>query len=248
MTQLQLNALNKAIEEEHERRLLKSRLVAMFSHDFRNPLTSILSSAELIKKYEDHLTAERKHQHLDRISGSVHLLLQMLDDMLAVAEMEHNHLEFRPQSIDIVSFIRNVVDEFQLTYGERYTFLFEDQFSETVISDPKLLRQILTNLMSNAVKYSPPNSMVTVRLLPHSGGFEIHVVDEGYGMSEKDIHHLFDAFYRADNAKNVKGTGLGLTIVQESVVLCGGSIRVSSEIEKGSTFVVELPLMPPNEA
>lgn len=241
-TQKQLEAVNRAFVEEKEKQLLKSRLVAMFSHDFRNPLASILSSSELLKNYEDRMSPERKRQHLDRIGGSVRLLLQMLDDMLAVAEMEHGRLTYHPQSVDIAGFVHEIVEEFRLIYGEQYTFLFDEAFSEIIESDPKLLRQVLNNLISNAVKYSPPGSTVTIRLQGHENGLQLHVIDQGSGISEKDQEHLFDPFYRADNAKGVKGTGLGLTIVLEAVTLCGGKIHILSKVDAGSTFTVELPL------
>lgn len=242
----QIASLTQALNEEHEKHLLKSRLVAMFSHDFRNPLSTILSSSELLKNYDSQLSSDRKRQHLDRIAGSVLLLLQMLDDMLTVVAMEHGHMEYRPQKVDIASFVSTVVEEFRLIYSGQHKFVFEENFIELIESDPKLLRQILNNLISNAAKYSPNGSRVTVRLLKNQNSIQLQVIDEGVGILEKDQEHLFDAFYRADNVKDIKGTGLGLTIVREAVTLCGGKIYVSSELGKGSTFTVELSLQGKN--
>ncbi|GAB4522103.1 MAG: hypothetical protein OHK0046_34260 [Anaerolineae bacterium] len=240
--QTQLEAVSRAFVEEKEKRLLKSRLVAMFSHDFRNPLTSILSSSELLKNYEDQLSIERKKQHFERIGGSVRLLLQMLDDMLAIAEMEHGHLEYRPQPVDIATFVRDTIEEFRLIYGDQYTFAFEQSFSDSIDSDPRLLRHMLNNLLSNAIKYSPKGSTVTLCLLRTGDRLELHIIDHGVGISEADQAHLFEPFYRAEHSKNQKGTGLGLTIVREAVTLCGGEIRVISQLGKGATFIVTLPL------
>ncbi|MBE2267814.1 MAG: hybrid sensor histidine kinase/response regulator [Anaerolinea sp.] len=239
---MQLEAVSRAFAEQEERRLLKSRLVAMFSHDFRNPLASILSSSELLKNYEARMSADHKRQHLDRIGGSVRLLLQMLDDMLAVAEMEHGHLKYRPQPVDIGAFMRDVIDEFRLIYSDQYTFVFEEAHSGLIESDPRLLRQILNNLISNAVKYSPSGSTVTARLQGSDSGLQVHIVDQGIGIPEEDQAHLFDAFYRAENVRDAKGSGLGLTIVREAVTLCGGEIHVLSEVGRGSIFTVELPI------
>ncbi|MCA9913399.1 MAG: hybrid sensor histidine kinase/response regulator [Anaerolineae bacterium] len=238
----QYEAINEAFQAEREKRLLTSRIVAMFSHDFRNPLASILSSSELLKRYEDRLSPERKRHHLDRIGGSVHLLIQMLDEMLAVAEMEHGKLSPQPQSVDIAAFVEDIVEEFRLIHGDQYGFTLKDTFSGIIETDPRLLRQILVNLISNAVKYSPRGSMVTIHLEGSGSGLEFSVIDQGMGMTEEEQARIFEAFYRADNAKNIKGTGLGLTIVMESVQLCGGEIKVTSTVGHGSNFVVKLPL------
>jgi signal transduction histidine kinase len=242
VAQEQLSAVRLAFEDEKHKRLLQSRLVAMFSHDFRNPLASILSSAELIKKYEDRLSAERKKDHLDRISGSVRLLLQMLDDMLMIAEMEHGQLKYHPQPVDIDRFVSETVEEFRLIYGDSHVFVLETTFSDVIQSDPKLLRQILNNLLSNAVKYSSSGSTVRVYLQATPRGLELCVSDEGLGIAEEDQKHLFEAFYRASNVTEQRGTGLGLPIVKEAIGLCGGDIRVISKVNEGSTFVIELPL------
>jgi signal transduction histidine kinase len=242
VAQEHLGAVRHAFEDEKHKRLLQSRLVAMFSHDFRNPLASILSSAELIKKYEDRLSAERKKDHLDRISGSVRLLLQMLDDMLMIAEMEHGQLKYHPQLVDIDRFVSETVEEFRLIYGDSHVFVLETTFSDVIQSDPKLLRQILNNLLSNAVKYSSSGSTVRVYLQATPRGLELCVSDEGLGIAEEDQKHLFEAFYRASNVTEQRGTGLGLPIVKEAIGLCGGDIRVISKVNEGSTFVIELPL------
>lgn len=242
VAQEQLSAVRLAFEDEKHKRLLQSRLVAMFSHDFRNPLASILSSAELIKKYEDRLSAERKKDHLDRISGSVRLLLQMLDDMLMIAEMEHGQLKYHPQPVDIDRFVSETVEEFRLIYGDSHVFVLETTFSDVIQSDPKLLRQILNNLLSNAVKYSSSGSTVRVYLQATPRGLELCVSDEGLGIAEEDQKHLFEAFYRASNVTEQRGTGLGLPIVKEAIGLCGGDIWVISKVNEGSTFVIELPL------
>ncbi len=241
----QLDVVHKSLKEEQERRLLKSRLVAMVSHDFRNPLLSILSSAELIEHYGDKMDGERKLKYLHRIGGSVRLLLQMLDDLLIAAEIEGGHLAYHPQEVDVAYLLEEIIDEFQMIYGDHHEFVFEKYFVDLTMIDPKLLRQIATNLISNAVKYSPRGTAVTVRLLSTSSGFALHVNDEGRGIPEKDLENLFDAFYRVEHAKVPTGTGLGLSIAQASTTLCGGSIHVTSEVGKGSSFVVEFPRSTP---
>ncbi len=238
---LQLDALKKVFQDEHKQRLLKSQLVAMFVHDFRNPLFSILSSAELMERYDKRLDVERKHEHLQRIGKAARLLLQMLNSMLAIAEIENGHLEYHPTEMDLVPFLEEILEEFSIINSDSHRFVFESSLQKVVLADSKLLRQIMTNLISNAVKYSPSGTAVTICLEASDTEFSIQVTDEGIGIPEKDLAHLFDAFYRADSAKVQRGTGLGLTIVQELSTLCGASVHVSSIVGEGSTFTVTFP-------
>lgn len=245
--QYELEQWKMALNEEREQRLLKARLMGMFSHDFRNPLASILASSSIIRNYEDRLTPERKVHHLDQIDGSVHLLLQMLDDMLIVAEMENGRLEFRPEPIDLRHFMKRIIEEFQLIHNKTHLIIFESNFDNIVAVDPKLFRQIVTNLISNAIKYSPAGSEVLISLAENNGSIELLVADQGMGISEDDREHLFEAFYRAENAKNMKGTGLGLSIVKYALDLHGGTIDILNNEAGGTTFSIKLATTPIRE-
>lgn len=238
----QIDMFNRAFTEEREKRLLKSRLVAMFSHDFRNPLASILSASSIIRNYEDRLTPERKQRHLDRIDGSVRQLLQMLDDMLMIAEMESGHLDFLPQPVDLASFVETIVDEFRLIDQDAHQLIVQNSLFGQVEIDTKLVRQMLANLLSNAIKYSPQDTSVTVRLYEQADCIRLEVADKGMGIPEDSRDHLFEPFHRASNARNVKGTGLGLAIVKECVERHSGHISVESALDEGTVFKVELPL------
>ena len=238
---LQLNAVQTALQEEQQRRLLKSRLMAMVSHDFRNPLLTILSSAELLEYHGAKIDDERRHKYLHRIQGSVHLLIQMLDDLLAVAELENQQWQYQPETIDIANFLEGIIDEFRMIDGDNHEFEMVALVADTVVTDPKLLRHIITNLLSNATKYSPTGSTVTVRVQEDTAKLAIDVIDQGIGIPEEDLAQLFNPFYRAAHTKDKVGTGLGLTIAHEAVTLCGGTIHVASELEQGSRFTVTLP-------
>ncbi len=237
----QLTMLSNALSEERERRLLKSRLIAMISHDFRNPLAAILSSADLIKNYEDRMTPARRHQYLDRINGSVHLLLQMLDDLMMVAGMESGRLEFNPEQIDVLRFIDGIVDEFRLIDQGGHDIVFEEQVDVMIEADSKLLRQLVVNLISNAIKYAPTDTTIRICLAEQPRYIELLVEDQGIGIPPEDLPNLFEPFHRADNAKGFKGMGLGLTIVKQSVDLHGGTVSVESQVGYGTRFVVLLP-------
>ncbi|MEZ4671327.1 MAG: hybrid sensor histidine kinase/response regulator [Anaerolineae bacterium] len=239
--QTQLNTLTRALDEEHEQRLLKSRLVAMFSHDFRNPLTTILSSSGLLQNYDDRLSPERKQQHFKRIEGAVHLLIQMLDEMLMVAEMESGYMEFSPQLMDISNFIGAIVEEFRIIDQDAHILRFESAQGLSVQADPKLLRHIVSNLVSNALKYSPAGTEICIGLHVDSDRITVEVQDHGIGIPEDSMPKLFEPFHRASNAKKIKGTGLGLSVVKNCVERHNGKIGVDSVVDKGTRFVVEIP-------
>lgn len=242
LIQHQIDLMQHLLLEEHERSQLKSRLVALFSHDFRNPLASIQSASNIIRNYEDRLTPERKQQYLDRIDGSVQQLTQMLEDMLMVAEVESGHLRYVPGALDITPFVEGIVADFRLIDFGSHTLDFRSSVRGHVEADRRLLRHIISNLLSNALKYSPAASTVRVTLDAPDGTLRLAVADEGIGIPEVCLPRLFEPFYRADNALRFNGTGLGLSIVHESITRHGGGVEVASAEGSGSTFVVTLPL------
>ena len=242
LVQTQFDVLNSALGEEREKRLLKSRLVAMFSHDFRNPLASIIMSAGILRNYAHRLTPEKTARQLDRIDGAAHLLLQMLDEMLVVAEMESGHLAFEPQPVELEELVQIIVEEFQLIDQNEHQLVLHSTVRGKVNADPKLLRHALANLLSNALKYSPSKTEVTISLQAQDGTLYLKVQDRGIGIPEESLPHLFDPFYRADNARGTNGTGLGLSILQECVSLHNGQITVESQEDQGSVFTISIPL------
>lgn len=239
--QREVDQWQKALEHEREQRQLKTKLVAMFSHEFRNPLTAILISNGLLRDYTNRLDETRRLTYMNRIEASVRQLFQMLDDMLVIAQMEAGSLDFKPEQLIVGQFIQLIVEEFRAIHGEIHPLVYESHFNDSVLVDPRLLRQIVTNLISNAIKYSPQGSEIQVLLEPHNGQVVITVRDQGIGIPETDRSRLFAAFQRASNVGSITGTGLGLAIVKQSVDLHGGSIQLESEVGNGTTVRVELP-------
>ncbi len=240
--QSQIDHLSRVIDVEREQRLLKSRLVGMFSHDFRNPLASILSSSNILQHYSDRLTPERQHEHFRRIDGAVHLLLQMLDEMLMVAEIENGQLAYNPQPTDLKKLIEKSVEDFCLIDGEKHHITTSIELPELVTIDPKLVQHIMTNFISNAIKYSPEASEIGVQAYVCGEQVVVAVQDAGIGIPETDLDRVFEPYFRADNARYVKGTGLGLSLVQQVVEVSGGRVEVTSELGAGSRFTVWLPI------
>lgn len=238
----ELTRLEQSLAQEHERRMLKARLVAMFSHDFRNPLTSVLSSASLLRDYGHRMDVERQQTHFNRIEGSVRQLLQMLDDMLIVTQMEVDGLKFEPQSLNLAQFFQNIVDEFRLIYGETHSIAYENSVSGEVNADPRLLRQIASNLITNAIKYSPQGKEICVSLSLVDNALVLSVADHGIGIPEADQQRIFESFQRASNVGRIKGTGLGLAIVQQAANVHRGVVHLKSEVGEGTTVTVKVPV------
>jgi two-component system, sensor histidine kinase and response regulator len=237
----EVHQLQAALAQEHERLMLKAKLVAMYSHDFRNPLSIIMSSNSLLRDYTDRLDDKRRLMHFNRVEGAVRQLMQMLDDMLVVAQMETGNLDFSPALMNVGELLGGIVDEFQAIHSETHHIVYENRLKEPVMTDPRLLHQIAGNLISNAIKYSPKDSQVTILLERQKGQYSLTVKDQGIGIPESDQERLFHEFQRASNVGAVPGTGLGLAIVKQAVDLHGGSIELTSESGMGTTVTVRIP-------
>ncbi|MEP6984191.1 MAG: ATP-binding protein [Chloroflexota bacterium] len=237
----QIQQVQQALANEHEQRLVKAKLVGMFSHDFRNPLSTIWSSNSLLRDYADRLDEPRRLTHLNRIDASVRQLLQMLDDMLIVTQMEAGSFQFKPESMNINTIIQSIVDEFQAINGEVCTLIYESQVTALVMADVRLIRQITSNIISNAVKYSPLGGEVHVTLERHDDNYVLTVLDHGIGIDKEDQQNLFNAFQRGSNVGKISGTGLGLAIVKEAVTIHHGSVHLESTVGEGTTVTISIP-------
>lgn len=233
----------KALAQERELRTLKSDFISMASHEFRTPLTSILSSTELLEKYSSRWTEEKKHKHYRRIENSVKRMTELVDDVLLISKAEAGKLEFNPQPLILKSFCETLVEEIQLSIGtkHRLNFTYSGQV-DPVCLDEKLLIQILNNLLTNALKYSSQETIVRFSCSCQQHGVFFEIKDEGIGIPVEDQKRLFESFHRAKNVGNIPGTGLGLTIVQKSVKLHNGNISFISQVGVGTTVQVILPL------
>ncbi|AFZ24326.1 PAS domain S-box [Cylindrospermum stagnale PCC 7417] len=230
-----------ALEKEKELIELKSRFISTASHEFRTPLTIILSSAELLKNYSHQFSDEKKHKHLQRIQVTVQNMVQLLDDVLFIGKSEAGKQEFKLSLIELVEFCRELVEEIQLS-TDKQKILFGCQGEYTIVyMDEKLLRQIIMNLLSNAIKYSHPNSNIHFNLICQQGEAVFQIQDEGIGIPVAEQAQIFTAFQRASNVGTISGTGLGLSIVKKAVDLHGGKIIVESKIGVGTKITVAIP-------
>lgn len=214
----------------------------MASHEFRTPLTTILSSTELLEHYSHKWGEEKKINHFQRIQAAVKHMTHLLNDVLLIGKAEAGKIDFNPTPLALAQFCGELVEEMQLGASTHtIDFRIQDQCINGCM-DEKLLRHILSNLLSNAIKYSPQGSTVYFNLICKQGKAIFHVQDEGIGIPAADQAQLFNAFHRASNVGTISGTGLGLAIVKKSVDLHRGQINVASVVGVGTTFTVTLPL------
>ncbi|MBE9126744.1 MULTISPECIES: PAS domain-containing protein [unclassified Coleofasciculus] len=238
----------KALAKEKELGDLKSRFVSITSHEFRTPLATIMSTAELLEYYD--WTPEEEKEQLQLIQETVKQMLQLLEDTLFIGIAEAGQLPFHPVLLDLREFCQELITEIQrgLTWKRfssevSYTLTFTSQGQRFLACmDRKLLRQLLNNLLFNAIKYSPVGGSVDVELICDQENAIFVVQDRGLGIPKEDQPRLFEFFHRGKNVGAIEGTGLGLAIVKKCVDLHGGQIAVNSEVGVGTTFIVTLPL------
>ena len=234
--------INKALEKQTEINELKTRFISIISHEFRNPLNKIFLSADLLKNYNDRWTQEQKKQQLDYILSAAKQTKRALDDLLLVSQAETGKLKFQPGLLDLEKFCHQIVEEMQATADKEHTITFTAQGHTSACLDEKLLRPVLTNLLSNAMKYSPSGSNIEFDLICENGVGIIEIKDSGIGISPADQAKLFTSFYRGSNVGRIEGIGLGLSIVKQCVDLHGGNIAIESEVGVGTKVTVTLPL------
>ncbi|RYY18804.1 MAG: PAS domain-containing sensor histidine kinase [Chitinophagaceae bacterium] len=233
--------LQIALKKEKQLGELKSSFVSLASHEFRTPLATILSSAALVARYPETSDQDKRDKHVRRIKESVKHLNQILEDFLSLGKLEDGKIRALPESFDLEQFLCQVVDEFDGTEKSGQQLILRIQAAGAFCSDKKIIRNILINIIGNAIKFSPVNALIEVFATISSRKLVISVTDQGIGIPPSDMEHLFSSFFRGKNATNIEGTGLGLHIVKRYLDLLGGIIRVQSEQGRGTTFECLFP-------
>ena len=243
--------INQVLAQEQELSELKTRFISTASHEFRTPLGIISSSAGLLEDYGERLTPDKKQKHFKQIQGSVKHMTALLEDILLINQADAGKLEVQKDPLDLIKFCHELVDEIGTINHAENRFMMDIitlglkvnlQDSLFVNIDRKLVRQILFNLLSNALKYSFPGSDIRFEIQIESQNIRFDVIDRGIGIAAADQVKLFESFHRGSNVNTIQGTGLGLSIVKRCVELHGGTIDLVSEINVGSTFTVNLPI------
>ncbi|MCS6836875.1 MAG: ATP-binding protein [Anaerolineae bacterium] len=235
-----------ALEKERDMRALKNRLLSMMSHELRTPLASISLSYDMLKKYGSVSTPEEREQALDNIQIQLNLLKEMIGDVMTLSRGDSDGFQIAAEDCDLITYCRDVLEEFQFHHHHTHRIEFECNFPALRAEiDRKLLRRALTNLINNAIKYSPRGGLVLLRLSCEGEQAIIEIRDEGIGIPPEDQSRLFEPFYRARNTENIPGTGLGLAIARQMVELHSGTLSFASRVGVGTSFTIRLPLRQP---
>ncbi len=231
-------SLTDALEKEKELNELKTRFLAMASHEFKTPLSTILSSSFLASKYNQTEEQPQRLKHHNRIVSSVNMLTDTLNDFLQIGQIEEGKMVPRYLDVDIFETTKALINEIQalLKVGQHLTYTHIGE--AFVISDHSMLKHIMMNLLSNAIKFSPDGSEIELTTELRKDEFLVAVKDCGLGISTEDQQHLFERFFRGANVSNIQGTGLGLNIVAKYAELMNGTVVCKSELDKGTEFIV----------
>ena len=233
--------LHEALDKEKMLNEIKSRFVSMASHEFRTPLSAVLSSASLISKYTKEDDQEKRDKHINRIKDSVKHLNDILEDFLSLGRLDEGRINADPTEFNLREMIDETLAEVKVVLkpGQKFNLKYEGE--EKINADKKLLRNILINLISNAAKFSEEDSPITISAKSENEINTITVADKGLGISTKDQEHLFTMFYRASNVTNIQGTGLGLHIVKRYLDLINGTVNLQSILGKGTSITITFP-------
>lgn len=234
--------LQLSLEKEKELNELKSRFVSMASHEFRTPLSTIMSSASLLSKYNDPSHIERKEKHVSRIKSAVDNLTGILNDFLSLSKLEEGKISVNVEEVNIETLLNLVIDEVEgiMKEGQEIKQLVFGK-AQKLYTDPRILKNIFFNLITNAIKYSLPDRIIMCEIHFNNEFLIFKVKDKGIGIPEFEQKFLFERFFRASNVENIQGTGLGLNIVKSYIDLLGGIIEMTSKESEGSTFSINLP-------
>jgi PAS domain S-box-containing protein len=233
--------LSMALEKEKDLNDLKSRFISMASHEFRTPLTTILSSAVLISEYKTPEQEEKKQKHIKRIQSSVNNLNDILSDFLSISKLEEGKIHADMSMFDLNMLMNEIASDMRQNTKAGQEIVINYRGDNLVFLDAKLIKNILFNLLSNAIKFSSEGKSITLDADVNSNEIKMVVQDQGIGISEEDLKHLFERFYRGKNAFNIQGTGLGLHIVGNYVDIMKGHLHLTSKLNEGTRIEITFP-------
>ncbi|MFH1196453.1 MAG: PAS domain S-box protein [bacterium] len=231
-----------ALEKEKELSEMKSKFISLASHEFRTPLTTVFSSTELLERYGRGWDIGKYTNQTERIKKSVKYLTNLMDDVLTISRAETGKIKFEPTLINLEEICKNILDDINFIISPNHRMNYSIELKESwIIIDEKLFKFIVMNLLTNAIKYSPNGGEIVFKLKAKRGNLIIEISDEGMGIPEIDQRHLFEPFHRGSNVGEIRGTGLGMSIIKRSVDMHQGTIDFISVLTKGTKFTVSLP-------
>ncbi|MET7028295.1 PAS domain-containing sensor histidine kinase [Sediminicola luteus] len=233
-----------ALKKERELNELKTKFLSLVSHEFKTPLSSILTSATLISKYQLSDQQPKRDKHLDTIKNKVKYLDTILTDFLSVERLESGKVNYKFTTFPLSKLVNEVIYDANMLLKTGQNIRYPDNIDDVIIDfDEKILELILSNLIHNAIKYSPEYSPIDIQVEHNKKMVTLKVIDQGMGIPKEEQKYIFNRYFRAENALLTQGTGIGLNIVKGHLENLGGSIEFTSEENKGSTFNIQLPLL-----
>jgi PAS domain S-box-containing protein len=236
------NELAESLQKEKDLGDLKTRFVSTVSHEFRTPLGAILSSSYLLSQYIERRDFDKCARHITKITESVKHMSSMLEDLLSLGKLEEGLIRAKFDAFDFNKFVTELVSEMQELTKKGQKIVLKTSVDIQPNTDKRLLKNVMLNLMGNAIKFSEEDTSIIIDCKVSEEKLYISVSDSGIGISEEDKGHLFERFFRAHNAANIQGTGLGLHIISKYLELLNGSVSIESELGKGSTFTIKIPI------
>jgi signal transduction histidine kinase len=232
----------KALKKERELSELKSRFVSMASHEFRTPLSTILSTANLIARQNEPGKEDKRLKNVERNKSSVKNLVDILNEFLSIGRLEEGEVSMKQEVFDLTDFMKTIMQELQHVQkpGQQVRLTSHPKIIHVYL-DKQFTRNVFLNLLSNALKYSPHNKPVDIHITAETSNITVKVQDQGIGIPEDEHQNLFNLFFRARNVTNIEGTGLGLPIAKKYIELMNGKITFESRLEQGTTFTITLP-------
>ncbi|MGK2861149.1 MAG: PAS domain-containing sensor histidine kinase [Chitinophagaceae bacterium] len=234
--------LSEALDKEKQLNEIKSRFVSMASHEFRTPLSTVLSSASLLSKYTTTEQQDKRNRHTDKIKSSVKQLNDILEDFLSLGKLDEGKKESQCSEFDLKALTTETINELNRLLKKDQHFEMNYDGSTKVYSDKKLLKNILINLITNSVKFSGEGSEIRINTKVDKEKAVVSIADQGIGIGEEDQQHLFTTFFRGANATNIQGTGLGLHIVKRYIDILNGTLQLKSKLNHGTTVTFSIPV------
>lgn len=238
------NKIKDALQQEKELSDLKTKFLSMVSHEFKTPLSGILTSVMLAEKYKSEAQQDKREKHFNTIRSKVHYLNNILNDFLSIERVESGRVNYKYTTFSLNKLVNEVVYNANVTLKDGQEIIYPKNIANINLrQDEKILELALSNILNNAIKYSPENTKITFEVNVTDDSIRFTVTDEGMGIPEKDQKHIFERYFRAENVLLNQGTGIGLNITKVHLENLGGKISFKSKENSGTTFTIELPII-----
>lgn len=238
------NKMKTALQKEKELSDLKTKFLSLVSHEFKTPLSGILTSVTLAGKYKLEEQQDKREKHFSTIKSKVHYLDNILNDFLSIERLESGKVKYKFTTFDLSNLVNEVVYNANITLKSGQEIEYPKDIENIILKqDEKILELVLSNLLGNAIKYSPEDTVIKFDINTDDENITFSISDQGMGIPEKDQKHIFERYFRAENALLNQGTGIGLNIAKVHLENLGGSINFTSKENVGSTFTVKLPII-----